>query len=235
MLVVLATSYYTPTLIILIFALPLLYAGLLFAFREAGEGQAPHPVSLLHVLGQPAKRVPFVVLGLLTVGLYGFLGAATLAMVEGPRFAMESTPGLWDQIGWVIRILAGFGGFIFFLLIQLASVYATPLVLFAGVGPMDAVRSSFNACSKNWRAILICLIILLILGFVATILALFSGYVIFSVLKGAGVVALGTQFLELLRDPVVFLGAEVALFVLTAPLVLVALGAVYSSYRELFE
>lgn len=235
LLVAIATSYTIPTLVVLVFVLPLLYAGLLFGFHEARSGQPPSVGNLLHVVGQPGKRTPFLVLGLLTLGLYAFLGSASVAMVEGPRFAMDSTPGLWDQIGWVIRLLAGFGSFIFFVLIQLATVYAAPLVLFAEVGPLDALRSSFNACSKNWRAILICLVILLILAFVATILALFSGYVIFSVLKGAGVIALGTQFLELMRDPVVFLGAEVALFILTAPLVLVALGAVYSSYRELFE
>lgn len=112
---------------------PALFSGLLYGAAELDNGRALNVEDLFRGLTDPVKRIPLLKLGVVTV-------AATVPL-------------------FIIRLMLGGGAFLTLLAtllaialgaaIAVALIYACPLVMFAGVDPVEAVKNSIEACRKN--------------------------------------------------------------------------------------
>jgi uncharacterized membrane protein len=113
--------------------LPALFAGLLYGAAELDNSRALNIEDMFRGLTDPVKRIPLLKLGVVTV-------AATIPLL-------------------IVRLMLGGGAFLkllgTLLAIALAGtiavllIYACPLVMFAGVDPVEAVKNSIEACRKN--------------------------------------------------------------------------------------
>ncbi|MGH8659677.1 MAG: BPSS1780 family membrane protein [Gammaproteobacteria bacterium] len=173
---------------------PALYGGLLHGVRESFQGGKLHLKHLFSALMDPDRRAPMLMLGVLALGAQAtMLG---IAMVLGFSQFLVITPGeapVLDLSGGAMLGLLVI--LTFAALMSMALLYAVPLVLFARLDPVAAIKSSFGAC---WRNI--------------------------GPLTAAGLIYLG---LAALASLVFFLG-----FLILIP---VTVGAVYASYRAIFE
>lgn len=141
---VLLFSFAGAFLSILLF--PIAYAGFL---QGASELQGGRVLTIRHVfpgLTTPSKMLPLLFLGLLHIGFA--LTSLTFVILLGGTFM----PGLL-----AVTILG--------ILTSIPFLYACPLVMFAGVGPIRAIKSSYGACAKN---IGVSFIVILALLFMAT-------------------------------------------------------------------
>ena len=139
---VLLFSFAGAFLSILLF--PIAYAGFL---QGASELQRGRPLTIRHVfrgLTTPSKMLPLLFLGLLPIGFA--LASLTSVLLLGTFM-----PGLL-----VVTTLG--------ILTSIAFLYACPLVMFAGVGPIRAIKSSYDACAKNIGASFIVILALLFMA-----------------------------------------------------------------------
>ncbi|MGH6636200.1 MAG: BPSS1780 family membrane protein [Gammaproteobacteria bacterium] len=173
---------------------PALYGGLLHGVRESFQGRKLHLKHLFSALMDPEQRRPMLMLGVLALGAQAaMLGIAMVLgfsqfLVITPGEAPVLNPGGGAMLGLLVVL-------IFAALMSMALLYAVPLVFFARLDPVAAVKSSFGACWRNIGPLTI-----------------------------AGLIYLG---LAALASLAFFLG-----FLILIP---VTLGAVYASYRAIFE
>lgn len=113
--------------------------------------------------------------GLLVLGVLYVVGLAAIGLVTfaiGGGAAMSGA-----MMGHMAGAGMAFGGFVLALLVALALMvplamavwFAPALVVFRGIAPLEAMKSSFGACLKNLVPFLIYGVILFVLGFVAAI------------------------------------------------------------------
>jgi hypothetical protein len=140
---VLLFSFAGAFLSILLF--PIVYAGFL---QGASELQRGGELTIRHVfrgVTTRSKILPLLFLGLLPIGFA--LASLTFVILLGGTFM----PGLL-----VVTTLG--------IPTSIAFLYACPLVMFAGVGPIRAIKSSYDACAKNIGASFIVILALLFMA-----------------------------------------------------------------------
>ncbi len=123
----------------------------------AGFQQKGGPLALLGLLNMALMFVIF--LPFIVIGIIGGVAAGAAGAFSGPNtFLMFTLIGLGIAI-MAIAICLGYA----------AIYYAPALVALNDVPPIDAMKSSFKACMRNWRAGLIYFILILLLGILACI------------------------------------------------------------------
>ncbi len=163
----------------LIMVAPVFLGGLYHAARTVDEdrpleikmlfkGFADKPkTSSLLILGAMMLAAT-IVLTLIAASLLG--GSLMTGYVSGSDVAARISAGIGSILGMsVLLLLEG--------LIIVVIVYAVPLVMLDGVTPLEAVKSSLNACFTNIVPFLFFGVIYLILAFLAAI-PLFLGYLV---------------------------------------------------------
>jgi len=112
-----------------------------------GQASSNAVLTIRHVfpgLTTPSKMLPLLFLGLLPIGFA--LASLTSVLLLGTFM-----PGLL-----AVAILG--------ILTSIAFLYACPLVTFAGVGPIQVIKSSYDACAKNIGASFIVILALLFMA-----------------------------------------------------------------------
>jgi uncharacterized membrane protein len=158
----------------LIFALisPSLAGGLYLAAREAEAGRPLDVKMLFQPLTDERSRGPMLTLGAISIA-FSLVLMLTLAAVIG---GSAGTSALLDQDPATMHaqmMSAGLAGLLTVLLLSLvflmAMLYAAPLVLFAGVPPLESLKLSLKACLGNWLPLLIFGLILIPLAILASL------------------------------------------------------------------
>lgn len=159
---------------------PALYAGLLFLAEDLDAGRPFELGRLFHGLADQRLRNPLLTLGgilfavqialVLLFMLIGLAGSFSLYALQGA----ESAPGVHAGIGAILAVLVAL---VLALAVTMAYVYATPLTAFAGVAPIDALRSSVHACLINTVPMTVVGLVLLVLAVLAAI-PLFLGMLV---------------------------------------------------------
>ncbi len=168
---------------------PMLTAGLMVAFDRLRTGNRPAPSTLFVGWVNPGKR-----LALLGLGMWSLTGTLVAAAVLVGWLGAQIDPatleaGLKDPeaLAQALRDTSFGGGIVLalaiFLLVIASLFFAVPLVMFAGVPAMAAIRFSMAACLRNLPAmigLLLAVMILamglgLILGVVVSFLSLALG------------------------------------------------------------
>ena len=113
--------------------IPALFSGLLYGAAELDNGRSLNVEDLFRGLIDPVKRIPLLKLGVVTV-VAAIPGSIGLLMFKGGMFL--------TLIGSLIVAALSVA-------VAMALVYACPLVMFAGMEPVEAVRNSIDTCRKN--------------------------------------------------------------------------------------
>lgn len=127
---------------------PIAYAGYLLGARELQHGRVLAIGHVFRGLTTPSRILPLLFLGLLPVGF-------TFALVISAVYLGTIAPAL--------LVVAPLG-----ILTFVALLYACPLVIFTGISPWLAMKSSYDACGKNLGALMVIILILLSLA-IATV------------------------------------------------------------------
>jgi hypothetical protein len=144
--------------LILFLFTPLLTAGVLVAFDQVRQGQAPAPLTLFDGWKVPARRA-----GLLLIGAWSIAGSMLAAGVlvgwMGSQLTQAELEAAMSSPETLAQTLSGIsigGGLLLALLIfsvVLAAIYfAIPLVMFSGWPTMNAMLVSLRAVVVNWAA-----------------------------------------------------------------------------------
>ncbi len=162
-----------PVLGSLAFALltPVLIGGLLYGAHEAQAGRDLDIAHLFQGLKDKQKVTPLMSLGGVSVAaaalamLILFLlvgGAMMTVMGEGgsPRHAAGAGGAALVALLLVLTLQ---------LVVAMALLYAVPLVMFRAVAVGAAMRSSFNACLRNWLALTVFGIFYLVVAILASL------------------------------------------------------------------
>lgn len=112
---------------------PALFSGLLYGAAELDNGRSLNVEDLFRGLTDPVKRIPLLKLGVVTV-VAAILGLIGLLMFKGGMFL--------TLIGSLIVAALSVA-------VVVALIYACPLVMFAGMDPVEAVRNSIDTCRRN--------------------------------------------------------------------------------------
>ena len=112
---------------------PALFSGLLYGAAELDNGRSLNVEDLFRGLTDPVKRMPLLKLSVVIVvaAIPGLIG---LLMFKGGMFL--------TLIGSLIVAALSVA-------VVVALIYACPLVMFAGMDPVEAVRNSIDTCRKN--------------------------------------------------------------------------------------
>lgn len=159
------------------FVVPAIYAGLLYGAGELDNGHGLQFEHLYRGFSEESKTVSFVMLGALTVAVYYVLLLITLItfrLAGGEIVSLRSLFGAGAGIkiqGGLLSMLWSLGFFYLVAIVALsmALLYACPSVMFTGVKPMAAVKSSFEACFKNVLPLLMFSAVWLVLGVIAAV------------------------------------------------------------------
>ncbi|MDM7322911.1 MAG: BPSS1780 family membrane protein, partial [Gammaproteobacteria bacterium] len=158
----------------LIFALisPALAGGLYLAAREAEAGRPLDVKLLFQPLTDVGSRGSMLTLGAISIA-FSVVLMLTLAAIVGGSAGTSALLGQDPATISAQMIGAGLVGLLAMLLLSLvflmAMLYAVPLVLFAGVPPMQSLKLSLKACLGNWLPLLIFGLILLPLAMLASL------------------------------------------------------------------
>lgn len=153
--------------IVFVFVLPVLGAGFLIGADDASRGDYVDWRTLWGAFSSQELLVRLLILGGLLLGL------VLVASIIGLALAGGSMPGI-GLPGAPASHVADPGhmlGFAVVLLVQVAAVmcmfFAIPLTTFDGMGPVEAILTSFGAATKNIQPLLLFIIIYIILLFIA--------------------------------------------------------------------
>jgi hypothetical protein len=113
---------------------PALFSGLLYGAAELDNGRSLNVEDLFRGLTDPVKRIPLLKLGVVTV----------VAAIPG-------SIGLWLMFkgGILLTLIGSLIIAAVSVAVAVALIYACPLVMFAGMDPVEAVRNSIDTCRKN--------------------------------------------------------------------------------------
>lgn len=162
-----------PLVLSLIF--PALTGGLMYGAKQAAEGR---PVEITHLfipLTDEHSRVPMLILGAILLGLSILLSIAAVIVVGGSVGVSIFGGNGGEMNDTAVAVGAmGIGMALMFLitlvfgLVTFASLaFAVPLVLFDGMAPVAAVKSSINASLKNVVPLAVFLVIYFVLAVIA--------------------------------------------------------------------
>lgn len=128
---------------------PIMYAGFLYAIREADEQRKINIKHFFQGFIDTEKLKPLLILGLLWVFLV--IIEAGMVVILGPVALMFVAP-----LG---------------ILVISALLYSVPQVMFIGSKPVDAIKSSYYSCGRHFSA-MITIYLFLILFAVLTVVTL---------------------------------------------------------------
>lgn len=141
---------------------PVFTYGWLLGARELEAGQ---PLRIEHLFaGFKSPRLgSLVVLGVLSL----VIGVA-LALVAGLGMA-GAVMGGGERGGGLLALLGSLIVLLIVLVLLAALFFATPLVGFSGMTPLEAIKLSFAATVENWLPLLVWGLIALVLAIIGTI------------------------------------------------------------------
>jgi uncharacterized membrane protein len=158
----------------LLFALisPALAGGIYLAAREAAAGRPLDVKMLFQPLTDERSRGPILTLGAISIA-FSLVLTLILVLVIGSSAGTSALLGQ-DPATMLAQMMgAGLAGLLTVLLLSLvflmAMLYAAPLVLFAGVPPMQSLKRSLAACLGNWLPLSIFGLILIPLAILASL------------------------------------------------------------------
>lgn len=151
---------------------PALMAGIMWTAREVERGKDLDAVWLFEGLRDPEKRTPLLILGGLWLGLTVIATLLFFAIVGTSAMSIATSESIDAQISPQMVLSISLGALVT-LAIQLVGVmalfYAVPLVMFDGLVPAAAIKTSFRACLTNFLPLLIYGLALLVLGVLAIV------------------------------------------------------------------
>jgi uncharacterized membrane protein len=172
---------------------PGLVAGMFLAARYADESKTVDLNVLFQPLMEPRTRGSLLTLGAMAI-VFAILISVVLLMMIGGAVGGASLAEGSDSMKAEDMLTAGMlgiglGGMLVILLLvavySMAMWFAAPLVLFAGVAPIEAMKISFKAVLANWLPALVFGLLVIVLGFVATIPLLLGWLLLMPVLFAA--------------------------------------------------
>ncbi len=159
---------------------PALFGGLIYAAKEVSEGRNLDIQHLFQGFKDKDKMTPLLILGAIALAMAVVVMLVSMVIIGGSAMGMMAAGG-----GRGASMGFGFGmmfGFVVILVLEIviamALVYATPLVMLKGTPPIDAIKSSFNSCIKNFVPMLIFGIIYGVVAVIAT-LPFLLGWIVF--------------------------------------------------------
>lgn len=141
------------------------------------------------------RLVPLLLLGviqLLAAIVIGVVAVVIVVIAIGP--AVLSDPSDLANVGLVQWVILATGVGVVVTAMMLAFWIATPLVAIAGCKPWEAVERSFDAGLRNWRALLVCGLAVIVLSILAAIPLGLGFIVLLPVLTIAGYTAFADVF-----------------------------------------
>lgn len=154
---------------------PALGGGLLYGARKLDLGEDLAIGHLFLGLTDAQKRTPFLILGALYLGLV--ILAFILAAIFGGGTAMLTAAGGGVAAAGGALAMALVVSLVV-LIAVMAFLYASPIVMFTDVPPVEAVKASIEACLKNMMPMLVLGLVWIVLAVVATIPALLGWFVL---------------------------------------------------------
>ncbi|MGH8510936.1 MAG: hypothetical protein ACREU8_06010, partial [Gammaproteobacteria bacterium] len=134
---------------------PALYAGFLYQAAEMEQGRALAVNRFFIGLTDKTKRLPLLMLGVITLAAYVFLNVVTMvdpslySTIESLLRADASTGIVAIVINLLVRCVLSF---LILALATMALLYSCPAILFAGSDAFDAIMNSIETCARHWRA-----------------------------------------------------------------------------------
>lgn len=158
---------FIPLVGALTFALigPALYAGLLHGARESDRGRSLDLSHLFVGLTDADKRGPLLTLGacalVAQIGFSAIILGLVFSRIGATGFENPDLMALGGGavIGLIIILILA-------TLVTMALLYAAPLVYLTGLDPIAAIKSSFNACLRNFAPLTLAGIIYLVLAMI---------------------------------------------------------------------
>lgn len=186
--------------------MPVLAAGMMYAYREQHEGRTPTIEQLFQGFKEPGRIGPLLILGLpaivaavvMVVLMFVMLGGAMLGgAMSGSGTAAAAS------IGGSVALVALLGLAVF-LAAALLVIFAIPRVMFDGIEPFAALKESLSASLANFLPLLVLGLVLFVIYFVAALVMIIPilGLLVF--------------------------------FVVALAMVAVSNAALYLAYREIF-
>jgi uncharacterized membrane protein len=170
LLLVSVAAHFIPLIGPLAFSLilPALGAGLYYGARQLDEGQDLTLDHLFIGLTDPNKRNPLLLLGALYIG--AIIVMVIVMMIFGGSAIMGAMMGGQGGAAFTgIGLIALLVGLCLAALIAMGFLYASPLVMFDNIPPVEALKASFDACLKNIASMLVFSLIAMVLTVIAII------------------------------------------------------------------
>ncbi|MBT8447225.1 MAG: hypothetical protein KJO38_08765, partial [Gammaproteobacteria bacterium] len=174
---------------------PALYGGMIYSAAQLDNGHSVEFEDLFVGLARAEHRTPLLILGalslaanlLLLVVIFAVAGGSALMVAGGGGDAAPAA--MLGTMLTVAVIVAVFGA-----LLAMAFVYACPLILLAGVAPIEAVITSFRASLSNLVPMIVVGVILVVAAFFASIPFMLGWLVLIPVTVGAVYASYGDLF-----------------------------------------
>ena len=152
---------FVPLFLAMMVLMPILLGGLMHVIREAEAGRPVRARDLFAPFRTPRLR-GLVVLGVLQIAL-SILGGIVMIAVAGPTYWQEYLGAVRGAMGGAAPVVPQPAHPGLLALVQLAfnyftyavMLFAVPLVLFSGLGIVDAVRDALRASVRNVGANLV--------------------------------------------------------------------------------
>lgn len=147
--------------------LPLFLGGMFYSAQKLDQGQTADIMDIFALFKDQQHLTPLIILGLIMLGI----GFVSMMLIGGMMFASVSSMAAGAEMPMMPSI--GMGGILVALIVTVLSgmlfLFATPLIVFQNMSPIDAIKNSFMGCVKNFPAFIIFMLIYMILAFIAAI------------------------------------------------------------------
>ncbi len=147
--------------------LPLFLGGMFYSAQKLDQGQTADIMDIFALFKDQQRLTPLIILGLIMLGI----GFVSMMLIGGMMFASVSSMAAGAEMPVLPSI--GMGGILVALIVMVLSgmlfLFATPLIVFQNMSPIDAIKHSFMGCVKNFPAFIIFMLIYMVLAFIAAI------------------------------------------------------------------
>lgn len=147
--------------------LPLFLGGMFYSAQKLDQGREAEIMDIFALFKDQQRLTPLIILGLIMLGI----GFVSMILIGGMMFASVSSMAAGAEMPMMPSI--GMGGILVALIVMVLSgmlfLFATPLIVFQNMSPIDAIKNSFMGCVKNFPAFIIFMLIYMVLAFLAAI------------------------------------------------------------------
>ena len=123
--------------------LPLFLGGMFYSAQKLDQGQTADIMDIFALFKDQQRLTPLIILGLIMLGI----GFASMMMIGGMMFASVSSMSAGAEMPMMPSI--GMGGILVALIVMVLSgmlfLFATPLIVFQSMSPIDAIKNSGHA------------------------------------------------------------------------------------------